>query len=758
MNRFNFSAGCVHAFALSTALLVGCGGAGSGGGETSPSAATAGGSADELTESRSELSVRSGANVTPPLDVEVIATTPADSSGNTASTAASAPILKLRAKGSIAGGIGPILELRINGVVVGSVEVRATAMTDYAMAAPGLAAGTKVDIVYINDDTVGGFDRNLYISHVSDGVRTVLPYAQGVVYDKGKGPAAVDGIEVVAGQGDLFWPGALRIVWPVTTAAAPTTARQKDAARLLQQATFGPTPSELTRLAAMTNMAWLAEQMAMPSRPDFVNFVQSKYDLGDDYRPKGIKHNPYWVSQRFWATAATAQDQLRKRVAWAMHGILMVGQPDSTVRFHSRAYANYFDMLNKHAFGNYRALLEDLALSPSMGIYLSHMRNRKEDLLTGRLPDENFGREIMQLFSIGLYELNADGTNKLDGGGQPIETYAIDDVMALSKVFTGWSWAFPDSELSEVNFRRGVPDYSASADQRIDLQRMKAYPGMHSSEEKRLFAGKSNSLLIPSGISAQDSVRMALDALFNHPNVGPFVGRQLIQRLVTSNPSPAYVARVSAVFNNNGKSVRGDLGAVVRAILLDTEARSAPGVQFGKVREPVLRITNWMRAFGVASAIGDYGFSGEMESLGQRPMYAPSVFGYFRPNYVPPNSQLSASGSTAPEFQIVNETSVAQWVNKAESLATIGLGWTAAGRELSASYAAQTSLAAAANVDGLVENLNLLLFSGQMSSTLKGDIVSAVLGITGKSASNHNDRARLAVFVALSSPEYLVQR
>ncbi len=246
--------------------------------------------------------------------------------------------------------------------------------------------------------------------------------------------------------------------------------------------------------------------------------------------------------------------------------------------------------------------------------------------------------------------------------------------MAMAKVFTGWSWAFPDAQLTENNFRWGSPDYTAAGDTRIDLQRMKAYPGQHSTAEKRLFAGKANAVTIPAGTGAQDSLRIALDALFKHPNVGPFIGRQLIQRLVTSNPSPAYVARVAAVFNNNGQGVRGDLGAVVRAILLDAEARQTPAADFGKLREPVLRVTHWMRAFGATSATGEFMMAYELDSQSQRALHAPSVFGYFRPGYVPPNSALSATGATAPELQIVNESSTADWVNLAENMAGSGHG------------------------------------------------------------------------------------
>ncbi len=235
---------------------------------------------------------------------------------------------------------------------------------------------------------------------------------------------------------------------------------------------------------------------------------------------------------------------------------------------------------------------------------------------------------------------------------------------------------------------------------------------------------------------------MALDAWFNHPNVGPFIGRQLIQRLVTSNPSPAYVARVASAFNNNGQGVRGDLGAVVRAILLDVEARQPPAAEFGKLREPVLRVTHWMRAFGASSVTGQYMMAYELDSQSQRVLYAPSVFGYFRPGYVPPNSALSALGATAPELQIVNESSTAEWVNLAESMAGSGLGWTGSARDVVANLAPQLALATAGNIDGLIDNLDLLLYAGRMPRTLRQDIVQAVSGVLGSTESSNLYRAR----------------
>ncbi len=666
--------------------------------------------------------------------------------------------LVVRARGSMAAGVGPTMVVRVGGSVVGTVEVRSTEFVDYSFPAPGLTAGSRVDVVYTNDGGGNGEDRNLFVQYVSDGSRSVLPTAPDAIVDKGSNERAFDGLDVIPGQGELYWNAALRLIWVGPATVDPNLARKLEASRLLQQATFGPTPAEIDRLVGTTDAAWLAEQLALPASPDFVNTVQAQYDRGAAWRPGGGSYSPAVVAQKFWATAATSPGQLRKRMAFALHHIMMVSQADSNLYNHSRAYANYLDILNKHAFGNFRNLIEDLALSPVMGIYLSHIRNRKEDPAAGRNPDENFARELMQLFTIGLHELNPDGSQKLDGNGQPIETYNNADVMAMAKVFTGWSWGFPDAELTDNKFRSGNPDYSVTGDNRSDLQRMKAYPGQHSTAAKPLFAGKSFAVTIPANTAAADSLRIALDSLFNHPNIGPFIGRQLIQRLVTSNPSPAYVARVAAAFNNNGQGVRGDLGAVVKAILLDPQARQAPGADFGKLREPVLRVGHWMRAMGATSLTGDYMMASELDSLSQRVLHAPSVFGYFRPGYVPPNSALSVTGATAPELQIVNESSTVEWVNLAESMAGSGLGWTGTARDVSVALAPQAALAAAGNVDGLIDNLDLMLFAGRMPPALRLDILRAVGGVSGRTDANHLNRARVALFVALASPDYLVQR
>jgi len=395
-----------------------------------------------------------------------------------------------------------------------------------------------------------------------------------------------------------------------------------------------------------------------------------------------------------------------------------------------------------------------------MGIYLSHIRNQKEHPAAHRLPDEHFARELMQLFTIGLHELNIDGTPRLGADGKPMETYDNDDVMALAKVFTGFSWGLPDNQLTDANFKWGGPDYKAAVDSRLDLNAMKPYAVQHSAAAKSLFAGTPNAANIPAYTPAAAGLRMALDALFRHPNMGPFVGRQLIQRLVTSAPSPGYVARVAGAFNNNGRGTRGDMAAVVRAVLLDPEARNdtPTNTGFGRLKEPVLRLTSWMRAFDARSSSGQYMVVYDLDGVGQRALAAPSVFSYYRPGYIPPQTAFSARGATAPEFQIVNETTTVAWVNKALAMSGGGVGWNGTAVDVSSTYASLAALAAQGDATSVVQQLNLLLFAGTMSSSLQQALMDAMSGVSGSDSASHLNRARLAVFIALASPEFVVQR
>lgn len=522
-----------------------------------------------------------------------------------------------------------------------------------------------------------------------------------------------------------------------TGATAMTAAA---ASRFLAQASFGPNMADIDALASGGKAGWINAQFLKPQvrHLDYVQQIAATL-------PAGTNVNANQVYESLWKQAATGDDQLRQRVAYALSQIFVVSLVDSNVGNRPAGAASYYDMLGQYAFGNFRDLLQGVALHPMMGIYLSHLRNQKES--GNRVPDENFGREVMQLMSIGLYQLNADGSLKL-ANDKSIDTYTHDDVVGMARVFTGWSWAGPDKSAQRF--------FGSTADPARDWTPMQMYPAYHSTMPKN-FLGAS------AGGSGEADLKVALDTLFNHPNVGPFIGRQLIQRLVSSNPSPAYIGRVSAAFANNGAGVRGDMRAVIRAVLLDPEAANASTVK--KIREPVLRLANWMRAFNARSASGRFLMTSTddpLTSLGQTPLRSPSVFNFYRPGYTPPNTTLSAAGLVAPEMQITGEPSVTGYLNLMQSVVPNGAGQS---RDITGDYTAE--LALAAQPAQLVDRVNLLLLGGSMSTTLRNQILTALNAISQPTATASNatavetarkNRVYAAIYLAMASPEYLAQR
>jgi uncharacterized protein (DUF1800 family) len=464
--------------------------------------------------------------------------------------------------------------------------------------------------------------------------------------------------------------------------------------------------------------------------------------------------------ESFWRQAVLGPDQLRQRLTFALSEIFVVSTVNSPVEIQKDAHASYLDMLSRNAFGNFRTLLEQVATHPTMGKYLSHMGNMKEDPTTGRLPDENFARELMQLFTVGLWELNPDGSRKKNANGQDIPTYSQADVMGMAKVFTGWGWGNGDWIYGQVN---PAPAYSAYA--KDWTHQMINYAQYHSASQKSILRGT----VIPSGTNGEQSLKIALDTLFNHPNVGPFIGSQLIKRFVTSNPSPAYVSRVTAAFNNNGQGVRGDMKAVIKAVLLDPEARDASKLSdplWGKLREPMIRYANFMRAFDVKAASGYYkiwNLEDPVKSIGQNPLRAPSVFNWFTPTYVPTGDMLN-KGMVAPEFSITHETTVTGYANFMVWQAERQTNWWRDNRQaaygpvtdyLGADYSAEMALAT--NPVGLVDRLNLLLAAGRMSGTTKQAIIDAISTISATQNSGFN-RVSSAVALTLVSPDFIVQK
>lgn len=494
------------------------------------------------------------------------------------------------------------------------------------------------------------------------------------------------------------------------TAAPTAVPTDQEAVRFLSQATMGANAADVAHLKQIGLNNWIEEQFAAP-RTSHLDFVIGEIGL-DGASGAQITIDPLYRS--WWKQALTGSDQLRQRMTFALSQIIVTSAADAGLQNRPAALAGHLDVLSKHAFGNYRDLLEEVSLHPTMGRYLTALGNRADG---GRVPDENYAREIMQLFSIGIVQLNNNGTPKLVNGA-PVDTYNMDDIRGLAKVFTGWSWGNVGTpDLSDNRF------FGNEVDRSREIIPMQHYPKFHSPDSKT-FLGTT----IAAGTPGPQAMKQALDTIFNHPNVGPFLATRLIQRMVTSNPSPAYVDRVASVFNNNGSGVRGDLKAVTRAILFDPEARdlgALAGANAGKLREPVLRVTAWARATGATSASGFYRIGNLDAQLFQTPMAAPTVFNYYRPGFVPPNTDIAAQNLVAPEFQITHEVSVANYTNFAQAFVQNGLGFNTMGRpDVRTDYAGLVG--DAATPDRLVDQLKLLLTYNTMSAGNRDAIVAAV--------------------------------
>jgi uncharacterized protein (DUF1800 family) len=547
------------------------------------------------------------------------------------------------------------------------------------------------------------------------------------------------------------------------TFAYPKPASDADAARFLLQAQFSASDSEITSVRNLGYAVWLVSQFAAPASTTGWDWLNAKGYATID-AATAYYDNTYPGDYMIWYQLMKSTDGVRKRVALALSEILVVSLEGINISWRGHAIARYWDHLVANAFGNYRDLLEDITLCPAMGIYLSTRGNEKENAKTGRQPDENYAREVMQLFTIGLYELNQDGTYVLDAGGKRIESYDQDDITNLARVFTGWDYDFSQTTYTMVGDRK-VPSTSFTS-----------LPMTLTASKHSTLAATFLGVTIPANTDGHTALAIALDTLFNHPNVGPFIGRQLIQRLVTSNPSPGYVSRVAAAFNNNGSGVRGDLKAVIKAILLDDEARGPADLNqgyAGRLREPMLRLVQWGRTFGLAPTQPNYywkigNLSDPGRSLGQSPLRSPSVFNFFRPGYVPPSPELAAAGAVAPEFQIVNESSVSGYLNFMQDVVRFGF-WIGApdlpqggsdslnGFAIVAAYT--TELFVVANAAALVSRLNLLLCAGQLSQATVDQIVAA-LNATPVTATSSDttklNRIAAAILLVMASPEYLI--
>jgi uncharacterized protein (DUF1800 family) len=510
----------------------------------------------------------------------------------------------------------------------------------------------------------------------------------------------------------------------------PTAA---EASRFLTQATYGPTPQTITALQSQGYAAWIESQFTQP-RASFLTYI--------DALPVPADEKWSWYGREaIWKQAIQGPDQLRQRVTLALSELFVASSEDSDLA-EAEPVATYMDTLNRNAFGNFRTLLEDVTLSPAMGAYLDMLGNDKEDPETGRNPNENFAREILQLFSVGLYKLHPDGTLQLSAEGLPIDTYDQDVIKGFAQVFTGWTFAGQDHS-EEWRF------YWPEWDWRHPME---VWPEHHSTGSKLLLNGVTQ----PAGQSAQADLTAAMNNIFQHSNVGPFVCRHMIQRLVTSNPSPAYVYRCGQAFANNGQGVRGDMKAVLRAILLDWEARSAdvlsqPG--YGKVKEPILRFVSLLRALKAQPpADGRFRYYWQSSAewgLNQAPLQAPTVFNFFDPTYSQPGG-IADAGLVSPELQIINETSV---FGSANFLRGVLEGYADDDSYVTLDYSYLTGAGSNAVV---LDRVNLLFFAGRMDAATRTLFAAALAD--PDFPTDPLERAQTLVWLVSLSPEFIVQR
>jgi uncharacterized protein (DUF1800 family) len=519
-----------------------------------------------------------------------------------------------------------------------------------------------------------------------------------------------------------------------TPTPTPVGLTPEQASRFLGQAAWGANPTTLKALTDQGMNTWLTQQMAMPPSQSMTAWLIEK-GYNDATVSGNINGDGGWTGA-IWNKLFTAPDAFRQRAVLALSELFVVSTLGLPISWKNFAIANYWEVLEKNAFGNFRSLLEAVTLSSAMGSYLNMKGNQKANATTGRAPDENYAREVLQLFTIGLYKLNTDGSLQLNAQGQPIETYDNNDIQGLAKVFTGWDLAAgtdPSGNLASLAYRQGLP--------------MALNASLHSPEAKS-FLGT----VIPAGTLGAESLRLGLDALFLHANTAPFIAKQLIQRLVTSNPSPAYVDRVAKAFVNNGNNVRGDMKAVWTAVLLDTEARSASSsTSFGKLREPMVRLVQWGRTFGATNADGLWtlGNTNSDTALNQMPLYAPSVFNYFRPGYSPPNTALLQARLVAPELQITGEPSVVGYVNYMA-------GTVNNARVVKVDYTTEKALAA--TPANLIDHLNLHLAAGAISAANRTLMTQAVTTIAATTDAGLLNRVYAAIVMVMSSNDYLVQQ
>lgn len=533
------------------------------------------------------------------------------------------------------------------------------------------------------------------------------------------------------------------------------------ASRFLSQATLGHDYQDITDVMTLGVEDWIDQQLAMPRGQDLEQIVWDyvQYNRTALNDPNQGSRGRMW-RYAWWQYHMSESDLLRHRVAMALSEILVVSG-NSSFNNNGLALSSYYDILIDEAFGNYRDLLQRITYTPTMGVYLTYLNNPKTDTTLNRFPDENYARELMQLFTIGTTLLNMDGTVQVGVDSLPLPTYDNDDISELSKIFTGLTWA--DRTSFGRNARRDTSYLP-------DMQMMNDF---HEPGPKVMLGG---GVVDNSPVDGNLDIAQAIDSLYAHPNVPPFVSKFLIQRLVTANPSPAYVQRIAEVFVDDGAGVRGNLAAVVKAILLDpvaTACQSADDHTFGGLREPFIRYFQMQKAFNASTVSGT--FRNDMEYVyeytGQRPLQSPSVFNFFQQDYQP-IGPVEDEGLEAPVFQITDTRSITgyinglwRWVyngNPADEYDIYGGEPNEDYDDQIASFAynGELDLVDDDELQILVDRWNMLLAQGRLSPQAEDVIVQAALSypMDPADAEDRERRLKIVAYLILTSPEYLVNR
>ncbi|MEM6886233.1 MAG: DUF1800 family protein [Verrucomicrobiota bacterium] len=546
----------------------------------------------------------------------------------------------------------------------------------------------------------------------------------------------------------------------------------EESARFLIQAGMGADYELIQQVSQTGFSAWIESEFnrsPVYHEPRVLSFLRTEQSMA------GVTISISSFMFSWWDINMRGNDMLRQRVAYALSQILVVSTTGSdALEDNPWGMANYYDILVRHAFGNYRDILYEVTYHPVMGLYLSHAKNRRGDPATNRFPDENYAREIMQLFSIGLYELNQDGTRKQDANGNYIPTYTNADIREFAKIFTGLTYNGTHVPGVPNGLNPGDDGTARSESEFLDADTyfnnpMQVYEPAHEPGPKQLLSytamdGSVVSGAIPAGQTTDADIRAAIDNIFNHPNVAPFIGKLLIQRMVKSNPSPAYINRVALAFNNNGSGIRGDMRSVIRAILLDPEARNRGYLNDptnGRLREPYMRYLHLCRAFNLTTTNGTYQNRAPDARLAfqQQPLTAPSVFNFYLPNHSP-LGPINDAGLVAPEFEITTASTTVStmnfWVRAAFYQNPMefdgAIGQVGATMDLQTEYAL-----AATNPAALVDRLDIILTYGSMDARSKRVILNAITQAAAAGMSV-NDRVHLAIYLFVNTPDFAVLR